>query len=83
MIVTTDIEGADVTRHRKWAMLTPISYDALAKALDLPAGWSIVGVVDHMADCAISFKVMTTSTKDVAEGGPIPEVLPGQAGWNL
>jgi hypothetical protein len=83
MITTSDLEGLNSTRHRKFLMTTPISYDAIAKALQLPAGWTIIRVEDMHRDGAVAFKVMTTSTKDVAEGTPIPEVVPGQAEWNL
>jgi len=79
MILTNEVPGLSRERTRKHGMIK-VSYDAIAKMLDLPKDCSIVAVYDNI-DNYVSLKVINDHIKDTAEGSPVTELLPGQGGW--
>ena len=79
MILTNEVPGRNRDRIRKHGKIK-VSYDAIAKMLDLPKDCSIVAVYDNI-DNYISLKVINENIKEIAEGSPVTELLPGQGGW--
>ena len=79
MITTNHVQGLDRERERKFAYVE-VTYDALAKMLDLPLGSSIVSVADR-DDNSLRCKIVRRTGKDIMEGAPIPEMAPGQGDW--
>lgn len=81
MLTTSEIPGTAVIRHRKYGLIE-ISYDALAKLMDLPKEASIVSIDDIDTNNSIRIKIIHSGIKDTAEGSPLPEISVGQAGWD-
>lgn len=80
MIKTSDVNGINVERHRKW-VIYDMTYDAVAKMMGLPKGWSIVSIKDNFTNNSLSVKLIAPNVKDIPEGVEIPTIMPGQVGW--
>lgn len=80
MILASDVPGQTLERDKR-CIKAEVTYEALAKFLDMPMGYSIMCVVDDPMRGIISLKVKTTSTKNVGETLDLPELNPGAAGW--
>lgn len=80
MIQTGDVTGVFTERESRFAVIS-MTFEALAKLLDLPSGMSIVGVKDRDEIGAITIKVLSTHSKKVPEGGQPPLIMHGQQEW--
>jgi len=80
MILANDVDGMTLDRDKR-AIKVEVTYEALAKFLDMPGRYSIMCVLDDPMRGFISLKVKTTDTKSVGETLDLPEVNPGAAGW--
>ena len=81
MIVTSDkVPGKDVSRVDKYRVIR-LSYNALAKLLELPEGSSIVGTSDEFITNSIGIKIVGFDNKVLQEGIEITELIPSQQGW--
>lgn len=81
MLTTSEIPGTTVVRNRKWGIIE-LSYDTIAKLLDLPKEASIAAIKDIDTNNSIRIKIIHSGIKDTAEGSPLPEISVGQAGWD-
>lgn len=82
MLTTSEIPGTSVDRRHKKYGLIDMSYDALAKLMDLPREASIVSIKDIDTNNSIRIKIVHTGIKDIQEGSPLPEISVGQVGWD-
>lgn len=79
MIIQNGITGANVDRYRNFSVIN-ISYDALAKILELPDNLSIVGTSDNFENNSISIKVIG-SRKIHKEAVELDEIMLTPTGW--
>jgi hypothetical protein len=83
MILTSDkIPGEEVERAADYASIR-LSYEAIAKLLELPVGARIVGTADEFLSNSVQFKVVGLKIKPTPQGTDIVEIIPGQAGWSI
>jgi hypothetical protein len=80
MITADDVPGVTSERTKRCIQAT-ITYEALAKLLDMPVDYNIMCVVDDPISGGVTLKVTTLSTKFVEEKVEAPEVYPGIGGW--
>jgi hypothetical protein len=81
MIVTADKgPGKDIKREDKYQVIR-LSYNALAKLLELPEGASIVGTSDEFITNTLCIKIVGFNNKIAQEGLEITELLPTPNGW--
>lgn len=83
MLTKSEIPGLDVKRDNRFALID-LSYEALAKLLDLPKEATIVHVIDMDSTGSnyIRLKVVHTAVKETQDGGTIPTITVGQLGWD-
>lgn len=81
MIVTADkIPGKDTPRSRNYCIIE-VSYELLAKLLELPVGSSIVSTEERFDNHSVAIKVIGGIEGQKMDGGEIVKIIPGQGGW--
>jgi hypothetical protein len=82
VITSAAVPGKVINRGNNYAIIN-LTYEAIAKLLELPEGSRIVGIQDMFATNSVAFKVIGLSIHQKVEGAEIPEIIPGQGGWTV
>ena len=82
IIPSTKIPGKETPRDRDFSLVR-VSYELVAKLLELPAGASIVGIQDEFINNSICIKIKGYGRGSSEQGLDIPELAMVENGWMI
>jgi len=80
IIPSTKIPGKETEREHNFSLIK-ISYEALAKLLEIPTGSCIVSLSDDFDNNAITIKIKGFGKGPSSQGLPVPELAMVENGW--